>query len=98
MTSKPKRPTFVTFLSLMFLWIGCLGSLFFPLFLLTGLTGTMWDQTTAAAGQSATWIRFLVHFGKYPFLLAWFAAYVAYAYIGFGLWKLRNWARKAVIG
>jgi hypothetical protein len=58
----------------------------------------MWDQMTAGAGQSAAWIRFLVHFGKYPFLLAWFAAYVAYAFIGFGLWKLRNWARKAVIG
>jgi hypothetical protein len=82
----------------MFLWIGCLGSLFFPVFFFTGLTGTMWDQTTAATGQSAAWIQFLVHFGKYPFLVAWFSAYVAYAFIGFGLWKLRNWSRKAVIG
>jgi len=98
MTSKPKRPTLVTLLAGMFLWIGCLGSVFFPLFLLTGLTGSMWDEMTAGAEQSAAWIQFLVHFGRYPFLLAWFAAYVAYAFIGFGLWKLRNWARKAVIG
>ncbi len=82
----------------MFLWIGCLGSVFFPLFLLTGLAGSMWEQTAAGSGPSAAWVQFLVHFGKYPFLLAWFAAYVAYAFIGFGLWKLRNWARKAVIG
>src|ERR1700686_1030859 len=98
MTSKSKRPILVTLLSLMFLWIGCLGSLFFPVFLFTGLTGSMWDQTTAGLGQSAALIRFLIHFGKYPFLLAWFSAYVAYAFIGFGLWKLRNWSRKAVIG
>lgn len=98
MTSKPKRPIFVTLLSCVFLWIGCLGSFFFPLFLFTGLAGTMWDQVSAGAGQSTTWIRFLAHFCKYPFLLAWFSAYLAYAFIGFGLWKLRNWARKAVIG
>jgi hypothetical protein len=98
MTSKPKRPVLVTLLSFMFLWIGCVGSLFFPLFLFTGLSGAMWDQTTAGVGHLSTWIRFLVHFGKYPFLLAWFSAYVAYAFIGFGLRKLRNWSRKAVIG
>jgi len=27
-----------------------------------------------------------------------FLLYVAYAFIGFGLWKLRNWARKGVLG
>lgn len=58
----------------------------------------MWDQTTAGVGQSTAWVAFLVHFGKYPFLVVWFSAYVAYAFIGFGLWKLRNWARKAVLG
>jgi hypothetical protein len=98
MTAKPKRPVLVTLLSFTFLWIGCLGSLFFPILLLTGLSGAMWDQMTAGVGQSSAWIRFLIHFGKYPFLLAWFSAYVAYAFIGFGLRKLRNWSRKAVIG
>ena len=97
MTSKRKRPLLVTLLACMFLWIGCLGSLFFPVFLLTGLASTMWDEAAVGA-QSGAWIRFLVHFGKYPVLFAWFSAYVAYAFIGFGLWKLRNWARKAVIG
>ncbi len=28
----------------------------------------------------------------------WFLLYVLYAVIGFGLWKLKNWARKSVIG
>ena len=30
--------------------------------------------------------------------MIWYLLYVAYAFIGFGLWKLRAWARRAVLG
>jgi hypothetical protein len=93
-----KRPIGVTLLALVFLWIGCLGSLFFPLFLFSGLTRMMWNQTTAGVNQSQPWLRFIVQHGAYPFSLLWWLFYMAYACIGFGLWKLRNWARQAVLG
>ncbi len=98
MTSKAKRPFGVTLLAFVFLWIGCLGSVFFPIFLFSGLVAATWNQLTLAANQSGPWLRFLVHIGAYPAFLAWFLCYVAYVFIGFGLWRLRNWARRAVLG
>jgi len=95
---KRKRPIGVTLLAFVFLWIGCLGSLFFPIFLFSGLTSMMWKQMTAGLDQSVLVFRLFVHFGAYALGLVLFLLYVAYACIGFGLWKLRNWARQAVMG
>jgi len=96
--TKAKRPVGIALLAGVFLWIGCLGSLFFPIFLISGLTRLMWDQTTAGMNQAEPWARVVVHFGAYPFFLLLWLLYAAYACIGFGLWKLRNWARQAVLG
>lgn len=35
---------------------------------------------------------------SYALDAVWFLFYIAYAVIGFGLWKLKNWARKSVLG
>src|SRR5438309_6129259 len=97
MHAKRKRPFGITLLAYAFLWIGCLGSLLFPFFLFTGLTAMMWKLLTAGVDQSVSVLRFFVHFGAYAFGLILFLLYVAYACIGFGLWKLPNWARRAVL-
>jgi hypothetical protein len=44
--------------------------------------------------HSEAWLKAISHVLD----LVWFLVYVAYAAIGFGLWKLRNWARKSVLG
>jgi hypothetical protein len=98
MSSRPKRPTGITLLAGVFLWIGCLGSVFFPVFLISGLSMSMLNQSLAGIGQSVPWLRLVVHFGVYLLLIIWFLLYIAYACIGFGLWKLRNWARQALLG
>ncbi len=96
MTSKPKRPVGITLLAIAFLWIGCSGALVFPVMIFSAGT-IMWTQLTGLLDQSRSWLRFVVHFGEYPFFVTWFLGYVAYAFIGFGLWRLRNWARNAVL-
>jgi hypothetical protein len=95
---KRKRPIGITLLAFVFLWIGCLGTLFFPFFLFSGLTSVLWKQLTAGVDQSVSALRLFVQFGVYAFSLILFLLYFAYACIGFGLWKLRNWARQAVLG
>lgn len=99
MNSKPKRPVGITLLAGVFLWIGCLGSVLFPIFLIFfGLANDMVNDLVGGVGQSHTWLRPAVRTGAYLLVLIWYLLYVAYACIGFGLWKLRNWARKAVLG
>jgi len=93
MSSKSKRPIGITLLAGVFLWIGCLGSVFFPFFVFYGLTADMMNLFTAGVSQSV-----VVRFGAHFLVFIWFLLYVAYACIGFGLWKLQNWARKAVLG
>ena len=96
--SKPKRPVGITLLAGVFLWIGCLGSLFFPILLGFGLTRIMWEGMTAGVAQSHPWLQPLIHYGAYPFFVLYWLLYLAYACIGFGLWKLRNWARRGLLG
>lgn len=88
-----KRPVGITILACVFLWIGCLGSLVLPFFL-TSDAPRIWTELTGTMSQHYGWIRF----GVYPFRFFWYLIYVAYAFIGFGLWKLRDWARRAVLG
>jgi len=98
MSSKPKRPIGITLLAGVFLWIGCIGSVLFPIFLIFGLATDMVNDITVEVGPSHPWLRPAVRVGGYFLVLIWYLLYVAYACIGFGLWKLRDWARKAVLG
>lgn len=93
MNPKQKRPLGVTLLALAFLWIGCFGTLFFPLIGLTGGTFTLWKLAFGAMIHSELWLKIIAH--SLDCIL--FGLYVAYAVIGFGLWKLKNWARKSAL-
>ena len=68
------------------MWIGGLGSLFFPLIIILAGLYKVFPSLLPA------WPRLLINFS----LLLWYLAYVAYLIIGIGLWKLRNWARQAL--
>lgn len=95
-TVKRKRPVGVTILAVMFLYIGCIGTIFIPI----GL---------AASGMMPFLHVLQMYLGKFihagplltfstdALLVVWYLAYVLYALIGFGLWKLKSWARRAVI-
>lgn len=96
MTSEAKRPVGITLLAIAFLWIGRFGALAFPIIIFSA-GPIMWIQLTGLLDQSHS-LRLVAHFGEYPLFVTWFLAYVAYAFIGFGLWRLRNWARNAVLG
>jgi hypothetical protein len=93
MKPKQKRPVGITILAAAFLWIGCGGTLFFPIITLSGGTMMLWRQIAGGAIHSETTLRITSYF----FVTIWFLLYVAYAVIGFGLWKLRNRARKAIL-
>jgi hypothetical protein len=92
MTTRRKRPVGATLLAAAFLWIGCGGTLFFPIIVFFDGT-TMWRLIAGGLIHSEVMLRIT----SYLFLSTWFLFYVAYAFIGFGLWKLRNWARKALL-
>lgn len=92
MKFQRKRPLGITLLALMFLWIGCGGTLIFPIMIVTGGVGQMWDMLAPSLIHS----HVLNLIASCLFSLIWFGAYVLYAFIGFGLWKLRKWALRAV--
>ena len=88
-----KRPVGVTILALVYLWIGCFGTLVFPFIALNGGSSQIWRHWVAGAIHSEPALRVTGHI----FTLIWFLWYVAYGVIGFGLWKLRNWAYRAIL-
>lgn len=91
MTPKKKPPIGITLLALTLLWIGCCGTLIFPIMLLDGGMETAWRHIVGGMIHSELLLR-----GAYWLVVTtWFLFYVAYAVIGVGLWKLRNWARRA---
>lgn len=85
------RPVFITILAIVFIWIGFGGTLIFPIVLLAGGMETMWKQLVGGAIHSELLVRAVY----WLTITVWFLFYVAYAIIGVGLWKLRNWARTA---
>jgi hypothetical protein len=93
MNDRRKRPLGITLLALPFLWIGCIGTLIFPIFLFTGAVGQLWDAFLADHIQSDS-LRLAV---ATLLTLIWLGGYVLYAFIGFGLWKLRKWAWWAAV-
>lgn len=98
MSSKPKRPIGITLLASVFLYVGCLGSVLFPIFVIFGIAPDMVSGLIAGVGPAHPGLRPAVRVGAYFLLLIWYLFYVAYACIGFGLWKLRDWARRALLG
>jgi len=94
MPSAIKRPVGVTILALIYLWIGCLGTIVFPFIALTGGGSLLWRGWVAGTIHSEAILRVT----GYIFTFVWFLLYVAYAFMGFGFWKLRNWARKVAVG
>lgn len=94
MNNNQKRPIGVTLIALGFLWIGVGVTLFFPFIALTGGTYAMWHLALGSTIHPDAWLKATAH----TLDCLWYLAYVAYAVIGFGLWKLKNWARKSVLG
>lgn len=86
MNLNRKRPVGVTLIALAFLWIGIVGALFFPIL---WLTGGSYDLTITSSAST----RFVPRVLEFSLYLI----YLAYAVIGFGLWKLKNWARICVL-
>jgi hypothetical protein len=93
MNPTANRPIGVTLIAISFLWIGCFGALAFPFIALSGGTTLLWDHILGASISSAFWVRVV----SSVLSGLWFLAYLAYAVIGFGLWKLKNWARRSVL-
>jgi hypothetical protein len=83
----------ITLLAIPFIWIGCMGTLIFPIMILAGVGRMFWDLLTPylfhskAFGLAVTTLL----------LMIWLGAYVLYAFLGFGLWKLRKWALKGSV-
>ena len=94
MNPKRNRPIGITLIALAFLWIGCCGTLFLPIIGLTGGMSSLWRLALGSVIHSEPWLRTV----SYVLNSVWFLLYVVYAVIGFGLWKLKNWARKSVLG
>jgi hypothetical protein len=94
MNTKRTRPIGVTLIALAFLWIGCGGTLLLPIIGLTGGMSAMWRLALGSMIHSEAWLKTISLL--LDFVL--FLLYVVYAIVGFGLWKLRNWARKSVLG
>lgn len=92
MPSKMKRPVGVTILALVFLWIGFGGAVFFPFIAGFDVFATPWDDFAGKVIHSEAWLRITL----YLLETLWYLAYIAYAIMGLGLWKLRSWARTAV--
>ena len=79
-------------MALAFLWIGVCGAIFFPLIGGSGVFTTPWDAYVGRAIHSQFWLNASL----LALLVFWYLAYLTYAAIGFGLWRLKNWARIAL--
>lgn len=93
MNRKRNRPIGVTLIALAFLWIGCGGTLFLPIIGLTGGMSSLWRLALGSMIHSEAWLKTI----SYVLDSVLFLLYAVYAAIGFGLWKLKNWARKGVL-
>jgi hypothetical protein len=90
MNPQRKRPLGITLLALPFLWIGCMGTLIFPIMIFAGVGRTLWESLTPSPIHSNGWGLFLT----VVILMTWLGGYLLYAFLGYGLWKLRRWALK----
>jgi hypothetical protein len=87
-----KRPPGITLLAIVFFYIGCIGTILFP-FMATAIgPQELWSLIPHTFIRSET----LLKLTGYLFLLVWYLLYILYACIGFALWRLRNWGRRAI--
>jgi hypothetical protein len=93
MANRVQRPLGVRLLAGLFLLIGCFGCVVLPLSVASGDEVATGEALLTPFVASPAWVRFDV----YAILFLWLAAYVLYPWIGYGLWHLREWARKAVL-
>lgn len=93
MPSKFKRPIGITLFAIAFLWIGCCGAVFLPIIDGFGATSIMWREIAGSMMHSEAALKV----SSYLFFSVLYLLYIAYVIIGFGLWKLRNCARKAAL-
>ena len=93
MDIRRKRPLGITLLALPFLWIGIGGTIVFPIILLAHGLNHIGDSLPV--GQMHSELLRSILLGLV--LIVWYAGYVFYAYLGWGLWKLRNGARRAMV-
>jgi hypothetical protein len=91
MIPKRKRPVGITLLALVFLWIGCFGTLAFPLIALSGGITMLFGTLISGWFTSEVLVRAISGL----LALIWFLLYVLYAITGFGLWKLKRWGRQS---
>jgi hypothetical protein len=92
MTPKRKRPVGITLLALLYLFIA--------------FTQTVWNPIIGISSYADIWQQFTARFFHSPGLLKvtayafpplTYLYYGAHAVIGFGLWKLKEWSRRAVM-
>jgi len=95
MNTKQKRPVGITLLSIAFLYIGGLGTIFLPIigFFAGSKMLPLWRIIAGGVIHSEALLRI----SGYLILSIWYLLYVAYAVIGFGLWKLHRWAHRAIL-
>lgn len=81
-------------LAIVFLWIGGFGTIFFPVIALVGgLTGLS-RLVLGSTIHSESWLKI----ASFTLGSLWYFCYVAYLGIGIGILKLKNWARKCILG
>jgi hypothetical protein len=90
MSQRRKRPIGITLLAAVFLWIGCIGTLAFPLFALSGAVTVLLDNLVSGWFDSELVVRIV----SALLTLVWFLFYVVYAITGIALWRLKSWGRK----
>ena len=93
MHPKPARPTGITLLSVLFMWIGGFGTLVFPIFLFVG-TGNLLAELFET---QLHWSHALSLALATLVCTVWYSAYVLYLCIGIGLWKLKRMALRAIM-
>jgi hypothetical protein len=92
MSSQRKRPKGVTFLAVLVLWVGCVGTVFSPMDRFAGLV-ELGRRMAANVAHSDS--RLEVTSDILAAII--YGLYLAYIVIGYGLWKLHNWARQVYV-
>jgi hypothetical protein len=93
MIPKRKRPVGITLLSLVFLWIGCIGPI------AVALAGINADFAGLSGGLLDRWVQSpaMLHLVSVVPVILFLSFYLFYAFVGWGLWKLKNWARLSLL-
>ena len=93
MNLNRKRPVGITIIAVLLLWVGLGCAIFGPYLGMVGVQYDLWHADLATVIHSDARIRTICRvLDVIDYLI-----YIALAVIGFGLWKLKHWARVSVI-